>query len=76
MGLLGMPLGMSAESCGNNELFLLQAASKDHTEDDVGIFFPPLFFTICSDCRYLHAASLLPKDTVCPWWVQIPKRCW
>lgn len=44
MGLLGMPLGMSAESCGNNEIFLLQAASKDHTEDDVGIFFFPFVF--------------------------------
>lgn len=45
MGLLGMPLGMSAESCGNNELFLLQAASKDHTEDDVGIFCFPFVFS-------------------------------
>lgn len=66
--LLGMPLGTSAESCGNYELFLLLAASKDHAADDVGIFFfPPLFSIICSCCRYLRAAFLLPKCAACPW---------
>lgn len=44
MGLLGMPLGMSAESCGNDKLFLLQATSKDHAEDDIGGFFSPHCF--------------------------------
>lgn len=47
VGLLEMPLGMSAESCGNYELFLLQATSKDHAEDDGGWFlvFPHCFLS-------------------------------
>lgn len=54
------------------ELFLLLATSKDHTADDVGIFFFPLFSIICSHCRHLHAAFLLPKHAARPWSVCRP----
>lgn len=63
MSLLGMPLGTSVESCGNYELFLLLATSKDHTADDVGISFSSVFYHLFS--MQASACCLSSTKTCC-----------
>lgn len=70
MGLLGLPLGMSAGSCGNQELFFFRLLLKVIEKMMLGSFSPHCFLSFA-----LHAACLVPKDNACTWCVQVPKSC-